>query len=293
VLASVLLVPASASYAAPQSTICGCGIEVTPMPTFPDTFRNPGGQAPVRALRIRNLDEAPLRLTAVIMTDATDVWQLVDPSPIELAQGMSHEIRVRFSPKQAGQAPVAKLQVTNDEDNMKLMVSVDLNGRGIDRSVMFASDTLRIAYAGVGVPVTIEDALIVANNDTLNTFTIRSIELDPGSPFKIEGQTSGIELPALGEQRFAVTVTPEAKGQFTAKARLYLDMDPEAQDGIEIEGTAVFVDAHGGGGCAASDTAGSKLGAVLILVTLASRRRRRRHHARADAAIAAATAVAV
>jgi len=249
---------------------------------FPNTFRNPGGQAPVRALWIRNLDEAPLSLTAVIMTDDTDVWQLVDPSPIELAQGMSHEIRVRFSPKQVGAAPAAKLQVVHDDD-MRLMASVDLIGRGLNR-VMFTSDTIRIGYTSVGVPVTVDDALIVANMETQNMFMIRSIELDPGSPFTIEGQTSGIELPAHDERRFAVTFTPEAVGSFTAKVRLYLDMDPDPQHEIEIEGTAVFVDAHGGGGCAAGDTAGSKLGAVLVLVTLASFCRRRRHHARSDAA---------
>jgi uncharacterized protein (TIGR03382 family) len=268
-------------------------LDVAATPTFPDTFRNPGDQAPVRAVRIQNLGEAPLKLTAVMLTGATDVWQLVDGAPIDLKQGESHEFLVRFSPKVAGPAPTAQLQIVHDDD-MKPRVSVDLIGRGIDRSVVFAPDTIRIGYTGVGVPVTVDGVLIVASGDTKNTFTIRSIELDPGSPFTIEGQTSGFELTPLGERRFAVTFTPEAEGPFTAKARLYVDMDPQAQHEIAIEGTAVFVDAHGGGGCAAGGASGPAGGSVLALAALAGlRRRRRRALAAMPAAAAAAAAVAL
>jgi outer membrane protein OmpA-like peptidoglycan-associated protein len=267
-------------------------LDLAPAPTFPDTFRNPGDAAPVRAVRIQNLGEATLKLTAVMLTGATDVWQLVDGAPIDLPQGTSHEFLVRFAPTKAGLAPAAKLQIVHDDD-MKPMVSVDLTGRGLDRSVLFRPDTIRIGYTGVGVPFTLDGALLVASGDTKNTFTIRSIELDEGSPFTIEGQTSGIELSPLGERKFAVTFTPEAEGPFTTKARLYLDMDPEAQHEITIEGTAVFVDAHGGGGCAAGGAGGPAGGSVLALAALAGlRRRRRRSIPAAAAALPAAAAAA-
>ncbi len=250
----------------------------------------------MRAVRIQNLGEAPLKLTAVMLTGATDVWQLVNPAPIDLPQGTSHEFLVRFSPTKAGMAPAAQLQVVHDDD-MKPMVSVNLTGRGLDRSVLFRPDTIRIGSTGVGVPFTLEGALLVASGDTKNTFTIRSIELDQGSPFTIEGQTSGIELAPLGERKFAVTFTPESEGPFTTKARLYLDMDPEAQHEITIEGTAVFADAHGGGGCAAGGAGGPAGG-------LGARPRRargaraaagaaREPHALPAAAAAAAIAVAL
>ncbi|HWU90109.1 MAG TPA: choice-of-anchor D domain-containing protein, partial [Kofleriaceae bacterium] len=80
-------------------------------PAFPDTFRNPGDQAPVRGAKVQNTGEAPLKVSAVMITGATDVWQLVDPAPVDIAPGATHDFLVRFAPKRAGRAPDATLRL--------------------------------------------------------------------------------------------------------------------------------------------------------------------------------------
>jgi outer membrane protein OmpA-like peptidoglycan-associated protein len=270
-------------------------LDLAATPTFPDTFKNPGDQAPIRTARIQNLGEATLQLKAVMVTNDTDVWQLVNPDPVDLPYNGTYEFQIRFVPKVAGPAPAAKLQITHDDDMyvMKPIVSINLTGNGLDRGVVFGSGAIHLGYTGVGVPVTIDGALIVANGDPKNTFTVRDIALDEGSPFTIEGLSPNLELTPLAEQRFAVTFTPTAEGQFSATARLYLDMDPQAQREITIDGTAVFVDAHGGGGCAAGGSGGPAGGSVLALAALAGLRRRRRRALAGAAAAVAAAAIAL
>ena len=249
-------------------------LELVASPAFPDTFRNPGDQAPERSMTIRNKGEALLKVSAVMITNDPDVWQLLDPDPVDLAKDATHDFRVRFSPKRAGRAPDAKLRIVND-DSDRPMFDIDLIGNGLDRNVLFAPDTIRLGFTGVGVPVTLDDALVVTNIDAQNAFRIRSIELEQG-PFAIGGTTTDVALPANGTLSFSVTFTPDAQGPFAVKARLFLDMDPESQHEVTIEGTAVFVDAHGGGGCSTGGAGGGAGGVALVLAALLGRRRRRR-----------------
>ena len=244
-------------------------------PTFPETFRSPGDLAPVRAVTVQNLGEATLKVSAVMLGGGdAGSWQLVDAAPAAIPSGTSHDFRVRFAPLVAGLSK-ARLVLTNDDDK-RPMASIALAGVGIDRPVRFASETIHVGYTWIGVPVTIDGALVVASTDPTHTFQIRAIELDQDSPFAIEGLSPDLDLPPLSERKLSVAFTPGRDGVFTAKARLYLDMDPLVHQEITIEGTAVFVDAHGGGGCAASgsDTRGAAGGIVLALAALLGRRRR-------------------
>jgi hypothetical protein len=145
--------------------------------------------------------------------------------------------------------------------------TIVIEGRGIDRSVRFTPDTIHVGCTNVGVPRTIEKALVVTNMDASHTVQILKSEADDGSPFTIEGLTQPLELFPLSPRTFSVTFTPDAPGQLTAKAYFYLDMDPETRHEVTIEGTALFVDAHGSGGCAAS-SAGTGGGVALVLAAL-------------------------
>ncbi|HSK04690.1 MAG TPA: choice-of-anchor D domain-containing protein, partial [Kofleriaceae bacterium] len=246
-------------------------IEVT-TPLFPDTFRNPGDQAPVRPAKITNLGEAPLKVSGVMVTNDRDVWQLLDPSPVVIPAGASHDLLVRFAPKTSGRAAAELLIVNDDRDEM--LVKIELVANVIDRSVRFGPDEIQLGYTGVGVPVRIEDALVVTSTDKDRMYQIQKIEIDSGSPFTIEGLSPNLDLAPLAERRFAVTFTPRSQGPFTAQVRLFLDMDPEAQHQVTLKGTAVFVDAHGGGGCATGSTGGAAGTAALALAALLGLRRR-------------------
>jgi hypothetical protein len=248
-------------------------LELAPPPTFPSTFRNPGDLAPVRAVTVRNLGEATLTVSAVMIDDLGSTWQLVDAAPADIPKDASHDFLVRFAPMAAG--PVqAKLVIVNDDSDQP-MASVDLVGMGVNRNVQFGPDAIQLGYTGVGVPVTINNALAVTSKDPDNTFLIRAIELDQASLFRLEGFTPGLELAPMAEHKFGITYTAPKEGAFTAKARLYLDMDPLVHQEITLEGTAVFVDAHGNGCRVAGGSRGAAGGAVLLLAALLGLRRAR------------------
>jgi hypothetical protein len=254
--------------------IRGRGIDrvlgLAPPPTFPPTFRNPGDLAHVRGVTVRNLGEATLKVSTV-MTDPGSAWQVVDAAPVDLAKDATHDFLVRFAPTAAGPAQT-KLTIMNDDSDQP-MASVDLVGMGVNRNVQLGPDTIHLGYTGVGVPVTIDNALAVTSKDPDNTFLIRAIELDQASLFRLEGFTPGLELPPMEERTFGITFTAQQEGAFNVNARLYLDEDPLVHQEITLEGTAVFVNAHGGGGCAAGGSRGPAGGAVLVLAALLGLRR--------------------
>ncbi|HWO22962.1 MAG TPA: choice-of-anchor D domain-containing protein [Kofleriaceae bacterium] len=262
-------------------------------PTFPPTFRNPGADAPVRTVTIKNLGEAPLKVSAAMIGDVSGAWQLVNAptTTLTLGKDATQDFMVRFAPMAAGPSQ-AKLVITND-DSDRPMASVDLVGTGVNRNVQLGSggpQGINLGFTGVGVPVTIAGALVVTSMDMMNnTFTIRDIELDQDSPFQLEGFTPGLELAPGAERTFGITFTSPREGMFTAKARLYLDEDPLVQQEVTLTGTAVFVDAHGGGGCAAGGSRGAAGTAGLVLAALLGLRRRRPAPRRKPATAAATT----
>ncbi len=259
-------------------TIRGRGIDreiaLSPAPAFPDTFRNPGDSAPVRAVTVTNMGEATLHITATMLnTSDAEVWTLVDPAPLDIPGGASADFLVRFAPKMIGTAPPATLVLTND-DSDEMVAQVELAGNGIDRNVAFGTREIDVGLTGIGTPLTLEKALAVASMDPNNGFLIRSIQIVGTDAFEVVDAPQNLELPAGGMQEFAVTFTPQTEGDFVGTVQLFLDKDSVAQATLQIRGRAVFVDAHGGGGCATGHDFGA--GAlVAIAVALCCLRRRR------------------
>ena len=270
-------------------TIKGRGVDrhlaVDAPPVFPDTFRNPGATAPVRAVSVHNTGEATLSISAVMVTN-DDVWQLLDGNPVDIPANGSHDFMVRFAPKVAGKAPVGELTFMNNDNSVPApMAIVLLNGNGLDRAVAMGEPVIDFGYTGIGIPVTLEGRLSVTSMDPDHGFTIRSIDLDDDQTFQIDDPPAGVSLAAQTTMQFTVTFTPTAEGTFETRAHLYLDEDPTVQAEVVLTGTAVFVDVTGGGGCSTGHGTGT--GAVLVLAMLALRRRRRRRPRAAHAGVIA------
>jgi uncharacterized protein (TIGR03382 family) len=260
-------------------------LTVVETPQFPDTFRNPGGAAPVRAVRVMNTGEATLKVSAVMITNDPEVWQLVNADAIDIPGGGSVDFPVRFSPVTAGPAE-AFLELTHDGFDPPMTgptttTRVTLTGNGLARNVMFAPMDIDLGFTGIGIPVSLDGALSVTSLDTAVAFTIREIALDdPAGVFAIDNAPLNLELAPSQTQTYGVSFTPTVEGEFEATASLFLDEDTAAQATIRIRGTAVFVDARGGGGCSTSSGAG-----LLPIALAAFALRRRRKHALAAGAV--------
>ena len=290
-IAGDLSVPAMMSVVTMRARGIDRTLEVTDTPVFPDTFRNPGSTAPVRPVTITNTGEAPLDISAVMVSNDPEVWELTNPAPVVVAPGASHDFLVRFLPTRPGRAPDAALHLVNDDVEGGPPITprttvVDLRGNGRDRAVMFApfGDGVNVGYTGIGVPVTIEGALQVTNMDPDATHRIREIRLDGAEVFTIAGAPAGIDVPPMETATFAVSFDPTEQGVFIGTAVLFLDEDTQAQAQVKISGHAVYVDARGGGGCAVgggADGAGG-LAVIALAAVVGIARRRRRARRRGD-----------
>lgn len=259
-------------------TLQGRGIDrhlvVGAVEAFPPAFRNPGSSAQPKAITVHNNGEATLSVSA-LMISGNPVWQLVDQSPIDIPGGAAHDFLVKFLPTTIGAAPEGQLTLVNNDNGLPMAV-VRLTGNGIGRNVAFGPATINLGYTGIGIPITTEDILAVTNMDPGVAFKIHAIELPDGSAFRIDNAPADVELTAMAAKSFAITFEPDKVGHFETTATLYLDEDHEQQAVVQVTGDAVFVDAHGSGGCNAGGTGG---GAGLVFGTLVfgslGRRRRR------------------
>jgi outer membrane protein OmpA-like peptidoglycan-associated protein len=168
-------------------------------------------------------------------------------------------------------------------------------GNGTSRKVAFGPPTINLGYAAVGFPITAADILAVTNLDPSVPFKIHAIELDDDSVFRITDPPADVELPATMASSFSVTFEPTTEGHFETTARLFLDQDGQEQATVTITGDAVFIDAHGSGGCHAGG-AGAGSGAALafgMLVASGALRRRRRRAGQAIATTALVATIAI
>ncbi|HEY0195246.1 MAG TPA: choice-of-anchor D domain-containing protein [Kofleriaceae bacterium] len=261
-------------------TLTGRGIDrhlVLPAaaPAFPATFRNPGDTAPVVPVTIQNSGEAPMTVAGVMLS-GNPVWQLVDPDPVTIPGGGSHDFMIRFAPNDVGPAPRGQVTFTTNDTAAK-MAAIQLDGMGLGRAVQFGPTTtvqprtVNIGVTGANIPLTLDDALLLTSMDPSNSFRVHRIELEPG-PFKVEDAPDNDTLMPSEVKRYAVTLDSSRPGHFEAMATLYLDQDPVPQSQVVLTGDTVYVEAHGGGGC---DAGGGTGGLVLGLAALGARRRRR------------------
>jgi uncharacterized protein (TIGR03382 family) len=277
----------------------GYGIDrhlgVAAVQDFPPTFRNPGDMAPIQAINVRNTGLATLHIAGVMVT-GDPVWQLVDGAAIDLPGGASHDFQVKFAPTTVGAAPTGQLTITNN-DNARPMAMVTLNGVGLSRMVAFGPETgVNLGFTGIGIPITATDILAVTNLDHATSFKIHAITLTDDTMFRVDNAPADLVLPTSEAHSFGITFDPTTEGHFETTARLYLDQDGEEQATVKITGDAVFVDAHGSGGCDAGG-AGAGGGSALAFGVLTAfgslvRRRRRARVAIAAGALAATVAIA-
>ncbi|MEZ4360828.1 MAG: choice-of-anchor D domain-containing protein [Kofleriaceae bacterium] len=264
--------------------LSGRGIDrtfaVTEPGLFPETYRNPGSKAPTQDVLVRNLGEAPLTISALMVT-GEPVWSLVNPAPVVVPGLGSTTFTIKFSPTTGGKAPTGSLMITHDDDTSANRAIVMLEGFGKNPMLSVTpSASISLGTTAVGFPVrlseTFPDQLTVQNNDTAK-FRVREVRLrDPSgeSAFALTDDLSGQDLDAGETRRFDIVFSAAAVGEFTAQMEIYLEEDTEPATIVQITGTAVEVEVQGGGGC---QTGGHGAGALVLLVAgLALTLRRRR-----------------
>ncbi|MDB4955718.1 MAG: putative internalin [Myxococcales bacterium] len=270
----------------PQLTLAGRGIDrhiMTPAAVmFADTFRNPGDLATVASVTVNNIGEYPLHVSSIAVAGGP-IWTLADPpDPFDVPGHGSHDVMIRFTPPAAGKMPDGALAVTSD-DRTTAMSNVTLRGNGKDRRVSMGPMEIELGDTGAGVPTRLSDVniaqlLSVSNLDDTNTFQIRQIVIEGDSVFETRdlnnNTVSNVGLPPVTTTQFDIVFTPPAVGDFHATAKLYLDQDPEAQTSVPVHGRALFVDAHGSGGCSTSNGANGGMTIFVGVLLLGWKRRR-------------------
>lgn len=246
---------------------------ITSVPTFADSFTNPGPAAQVLPIVIANSGEAVLALSNATLT-GSPAWKLMNPDAVELPGGTTYGFLARFTPTDPGPAPTATFQITTS-DALNPSLSATLNGNGIRRNVVVAEPVIEFNYAAVDTPVTLSDQrrsdlLRIQNLDAGHAFEIREIRVVGGSgAFEVLG-AANVQLGESATRGFDVAFTPPSAGEFEATAAVFLDADPMPQATATLRGHGVFVEVNGGG-CAATQDAG--LGMIAIVVALLLRRR--------------------
>ncbi len=256
-------------------------IAVGAAPAFPDTYKNPGTNAPVRPVTITNTGDASLNLSAVMLTN-DPIWTLVNPDPVVVQGRGTHDFNVRFAPIATGKAPTGRLTIMNN-DNGRPLVTVDLDGNGVGRNVSVGPGTIDLGYVGIGMTVRLSaiaptEVLGVANGDDTETFPLSKVEVVGGDGVfeaqTLDGAPLGdlnLDLAPRTTYQFDIAFTPNAEGDFTADAVVYIGDDP--QQAVQLRGHGLFVETGGGGGC--STGRGNGLAMVLVVLALGFARRRR------------------
>ncbi|MFN0247210.1 MAG: choice-of-anchor D domain-containing protein [Kofleriaceae bacterium] len=253
-------------------------IDVGAAPTFPPTFRNPGSRAPTGVITISNTGDATLDISGVMITN-DDVWHLSETGPVQIAGGGSHDFEVSFTPKMMGVAPQGEVVFTNNDNTSvsTMMARVTLDGMGLDRNVALLGEPIDVGVTAIGLPITLPDGIVVASMDAANAFTVREIQIvdDATAAFSIPDAPQDAALAAATMLAFDVRFIPTEEGEFTAKAHLFLDEDPEHAAEVTLRGRAVFVEVGGGGGCATTNPGSAGVVMFVIAAVLLARRRRK------------------
>jgi hypothetical protein len=282
--AGVTIVVAGSSNV--QVTLVGRGIDnhiqMIDAAQFPDTFRHPGEMATVMPIAVKNIGEYPLSVSAV-MLEGAPIWTLAEPFQPFVVPGLgSVNINVKFQPETAGKMPDGVLVVISDDTKaVNPLPTVVISGNGKDRNIEVRGP-IDFGNTGAGVPINLTqikapaDWLTVHNLDD-TAFKIREITSDMPDVFKIQtlsgDKINNRELAVDGTEQFEIVFLPPKVGDYNADIKVFLDEDPTSQRTIQVHGNALFVDAHGGGGCSTGRGAG---GGVLLAFAALLRRKRRR-----------------
>ena len=261
-------------------TLAGHGIDrhlTVTVPAFPDTYRNPGDTAPVRAVTLANTGDANLAITSVTL-DGAPTWQLLDADPVDIPGGTSYDVEIRFVPSMLGAAPTGHLTITSD-DSAQPAITIPLDGNGVTRDVQMGPPVVDLGYTGVDVPIRLSertpDAPLYITNQDATSFEVQALTIgDPAfAVTTLDGQpTAHLPLPVGTSAPLDVTFVASTPGDYRTTVTLFLDQDPDAQTSAVLLAHAAFIDAQGGGGCSAGGDAG--LGVVVLALVLLVRRKR-------------------
>lgn len=256
-------------------------IRVLDMLEAPTTFRNPGSMAPLVDVLVENTGEYPLSIENIEIGGDTQVWSLAQPFEPFTVPGLgSVAVPVRFAPVTEGKSPDGTVVITSD-DRLTPTKMLLLTGTGRLRNVDMTPGSVDVGdtFAGIATHLSIArpgEVLLVTNMDD-TPFMIREIKVEGEQAEVFEVQNADGVRPENvmimpGEtQQFDVVFSPRFVGDFEATLALYLDEDHVSQTPVPIRGRALWVDAHGSGGC--STSGGSGLGLALGLLLLRRRRR--------------------
>ena len=263
-------------------TLTGRGIDrhisVDAAPTFPPVFRNPGDQAPIRAVTVHNTGDAVLKIQAVMLASEPGGLELLDTGAVDVPARGSQDFRIKFAPTTVG-AVTGRLTIMND-DTTTPMASVALTGTCMDRMISFGPQTIDLGFTALGIPIHAADILAVTNMNQQG-FEIHGIVLDNESVFHIDNAPEDAALDGGARQTFSITFAPTSIDAFTTTAHLLIDQDPtgEGMD-VQLTGRGVFAQVYGGGGgCSSGGGGGGLVFGLLVPALLRRRRRRMRQHA--------------
>ena len=254
-----------------------------------DTYKNPMDKATIVAVPVMNVGEYQLHITNMTVSGGP-VWSLAEPSPDAVVAGVgARDVMVRFSPVVAGKAPTGQLTITCDDTANPTKI-IRLDGNGKDRNVTMDPGSVPLFQTGAGVPLKLSSfadethpLITIANvdeeSDAIGGFTIRMIEVDQGeSAFTVRNldgsDVKDVPLAYGDSKQFDVIFAPDKVGQYDSVINLYLDKDPDPQRSKPVDGTALYVNAHGSSVFGCSTGAGGGPG-VLVALAFVLRRRRR------------------
>lgn len=256
----------------PQVSLVGRGIDrhisVAATVDFPDTFKNPGDAATLVPIAIKNIGEYPLHVTGLVVS-GDPIWNLPAEATTDFSvPGLGEQpVMVKFSPTMAGKVTDGHLVVMSDDRNTP-MSTITLTGNGKDRNVQMGPSTIDLGDTGAGVPTRLSEIhpdglLQIINLDDVNDFKIREIKLGGDPVFELDNVSGGMDLAHSATSTFDIVFRPPTIGEFQGTLTLFLDQDPVAHTSVPVRGRALFVDAHGAGGCS---TAGGGGAGTLVLV---------------------------
>ncbi len=253
---------------------------------FPDTFRHPGDKASEMVVPITNTGEYELSVDDIAVNGGT-IWSLSDAfSPFTVPPGETVDVKVKFTPEEEGKAPMGMVTVTTNDIRPETGTqTINLIGNGKLRNVDLAPGSIDVGDTFAGIPARLSitrpgDILTVLNMDT-ETFKIRDINISGGDEdafrlINLDGSDfTSVDIDPGSSQTFDIEFSPTVAREFTSSVVLYLDDDQDVQKSIPITGRAVYVSAHGAGGCAVGGDSRGGLVVICVAGFLIVRRRRR------------------
>jgi MYXO-CTERM domain-containing protein len=233
-----------------------------------------------------NTGEYDLSVEDITVNGGT-IWSLSDAfSPFTVPPGETVDVKVKFTPEEEGKAPMGMVTVTtNDIRPQTGTQMINLIGNGKLRNVDLAPGSIDVGDTFAGIPARLSvtrpgDILTVLNMDQ-ETFNIRDIKISGEDEevfhlINLDGsEFSAVDIEPGSSQTFDIVFSPTVPGEFTSSVVLYLDDDQDVQKSIPITGRAVYVSAHGAGGCSVGGGGSGGLVVICVAGLFVVRRRRR------------------